>query len=164
MRNADEHRRPRFYFALPRLLWSLLGGDARRTENNGMEANTVGTLTHLCVYAFAFELCLASHPLWQQLLFALPLTLLVWLFWINLVYANSWVIKLLRACGLLHDLPQGRAQSILIGLTTTALAFRLLEADGWTRVVGAIWIAAVALNLFAAAVLALIQLMHAPVD
>lgn len=160
MQNADEHRRPRFYFALPRLVWSLAGGDAGRTEKNGWEANTVGALVHVVVFAFAFELCLTNRPLGQRLLWLLPLAVLVWLFWTNLIYANSWIIKLLRACGLLRDLPQGRAQSVLIGITTTAIALRLLGGNGWIRGLGAIWLAAVVLNLVAAGVLALTRTAH----
>lgn len=155
MENANDQRNPRFYFALPRLLWSWRGGDAGRTEKNGFEAHSVGTLIHLVAYAFAFQVCLTNMPPWQQLLLVVPLAFVVWLFWINLLYANSHVIRLLRACGLMRDLPQGRAQGILVALIMTAFALHLLVVDGWTRFVGAIWIAALALNLVAAAILAL---------
>jgi len=155
MQNADAHRLPRFYFALPRLVWSWVGGDTGRTEKNGLEANAVGGLVHLVVYAFAFEVCLTSASAWQRLLLLLPLAILVWLFWIIFIYANTWIIRLLRAAGLMRDLPQGRAQSILVGVVTTAFALRLLEAEAWRHVVRAVWVAAVALYLFAAAVLAL---------
>jgi hypothetical protein len=156
MQDANAHRTPRFYFALPRLLWWLVGGDARRSEKNGLEANAVGSLLHLVVYAFAFQVLLANRTLSAQLLLLLPLAFLVWLFWLNLIYANSRIIKLLRACGLMRDLPQSRAQGILIGIITTLFALHLLEARGWLAPLGAVWIGAVTLNLIAAVLLALI--------
>lgn len=164
MQNADAHRTPRFYFALPRLLWSSVGGDAGRTEKNGFEAHAVGALIHLVAYAFAFQICLTNLRPWQQLLLVVPLAFLVWLFWINLLYANSQVIRLLRAVGVMRDLPQGRAQGILVGIIMTAFALHLLAAEGWTRFIGAIWIAAVALNLLAAAILALIGTVRASAE
>ncbi len=162
MQSTDASSSPRFYFALPRLIGSWFGGDARRSEKNGVESNAVGSLLHLVVYAFAFELCLTSRSVWHQILFALPVAIIVWLFWLNLLYANSWVITGLRACGLIRDLPQIRAQGVLIGTVTTLFAVRLLEARGWTHLVGAIWIATVILNLAAAVILAATNADRAP--
>jgi len=49
----------------------------------------------------------------------------------------------------------GRAQSVLIGMLTTAFACQLARSGTWLRVIGLVWIAALCCNLLAAAVLAL---------
>jgi hypothetical protein len=144
----------RFFFALPRLVQWCCGRNANRSEKNGLEANVVGALIHLLVYAFAFEICLTSRPLLEQIIWAVPLAFLVFIFWLNFFYLNSLIIRLLRTCGLMRDLPQSRAQGILIGIVTTAFALRLVHASGWIGMLGAIWLLAVSLNLLAAGILA----------
>ncbi len=143
-----------FYFALSRFLASPREHKQTRSEKNWLEANAVGTLNHLVVYAFAFALLLKNLPGWKQVLLLLPLGVIVLVFWLLLLYVNSWLIKLLRPAGLLRALPDNRAQTLLISIVTTAMAGELLFAGGWLRFVGAIWLAAVALNLLAAALLA----------
>ncbi|MDQ6861772.1 MAG: hypothetical protein M3032_11535 [Verrucomicrobiota bacterium] len=152
--NPEVARAQRFYFALPRLVAWRRGRNAHRSERNGLEANAVGAVVHLTVYAFAFELCLTSLSAWKQLLWAVPLAFLVWIAWLNVMFVNSLVIRCFRATGLMRALPQGRAQSILIGAETTLCALRLIRGSGWTALLGFIWIAAVAFNLLAAALLA----------
>lgn len=147
--------RPEFYFALPRLLAKWRGQSAARTEKNWLETNIAGTLSHLVVYVFAFQLLLAESAPWNQLLLCIPLALLVWIFWLLVFYFNSWLIELLRTCGLMRRLSDSRAQSVIIGLMTTAFAVYLLFAGPCAAMLGIIWLAAVSLNLVAAAVLAL---------
>lgn len=142
-----------FYFALPRLIAAWSGRKAARSEQNGLEANIIGTLNHLIVYVAAFELLLGPLSRWTQLLLLVPLAILVWLFWLIFFYWSACLIKLLRDAGLMRELPDSRAQNILIGIMTTTLAIYLLRAGSWPRVLGFIWIAAVALNLVAAALL-----------
>jgi len=142
-----------FYFALPRLMAQWFGRNATHSDKNGAEANVVGTLNHMVVYVAAFELLLGGLSLWTQLLLLVPLAILVWLFWLVLFYVNALLIKLLRGAGLMRRLPDNRAQNILVGTITTALAIYLLGAGSWTGVLGFIWIAAVTLNLAAAALL-----------
>lgn len=143
-----------FYFALPRLLARSRANQHMRSEKNSLEANVVGTLNHLLVYAFAFALLLKDLPGWQQVLLLLPLAVLVLIFWLLLLYVNSWIIKLLRAAGLMRALPNNRAQTLLISIVTTAMAGKLLFSEGWPRCVGLLWLAAVGLNLLAATLLA----------
>jgi len=157
MPSPDAPRTPGFYFSLPRLLAGWSGGTGDRTENNSLEAHLVGALVHLVAYLFAFQLLLADSPIWQLLFLLLPFAALVWLGWLIVLYLNSWVIKLLRLLGLLRNVPDNRAQSLVIGVMTTWFAWRLIVAGHWPGLVGAIWIAAVALNLSAAVVLTLIH-------
>lgn len=145
----------RFFFALPRLILWWRGRNANRSEKNGLETHLVGALLHLVVYAFAFRICLTNRPAWQQLLWAIPLMFLVWTFWLSFVYANALVLRLLRRFGWMRDLPQGRAQGILITSVATIFALRLSAGGGWAAVLGIIWIVAVVLNLVAAGILAL---------
>ena len=82
---------------------------------------------HLVVYAFVFRALLAGRALWLQLLFVLPLAFLVWILWLLLFYLSSLIIKALRAIGLMRDLSDRRAQSIVLvsAVSLCALAFEL---------------------------------------
>ncbi len=151
MQNAE----PVFYFSLPRLFARWRGGSDARTEMNWLETNVVGAAVHAVVYLFIAHLLLGGLPMWQQALWLLPLAAFVLLAWLIVLHANSLVVKLLRACGLMRTLPNHRAQSILIGIMTTAFACELLRAGSWLGLVGGIWLAAVILNLTAALALAL---------
>lgn len=145
---------PRFYFALPRLIARLRGEDAGRAENNGLEANVVGTAVHLIVYLFMVRLFLAGLPPVRQSLLAIPVAIATWLFWLCLFYINSLIIRLLRSVGMLRAMPDRRAQSLLVGVMGTLFAARLIFSGSWMSVIGWLWIAAVSVNLAAAAALA----------
>jgi hypothetical protein len=146
---------PRFYFALPRLLARFRGGSSERAETNGGEAWIASIVTYLVNYLFFAQFIptpLGAGP--RMLSFAL-LVFLVWLFWLLALHVNSLVIKLLQACGLFRTIPVRRAQSILVTGTASAMAFQILQGGGWSAEIAAIWIVAVAMNLAAAAILAL---------
>ncbi len=145
--------RPRFYFALPRLIALSCGGSAARTETNGLEANAVGALQHFIVYLFAWRVCLTNASLARQLLCSLPLAFAVWLGWLIWFYFNSLLIRALNSAGVMRSLPRGRAQTILIGALTTVFAAALFGAGGLMNLFAGLWITAVALNLVAAAIL-----------
>jgi hypothetical protein len=83
------------------------------------------------------------------------LAFLVWLFWLLALYFNALVLKVVTSIGLFRTLPIRRGQSVLVGATTTAMAFALLRRGGVAGELGAIWLAGVAMNLSAALVLAL---------
>lgn len=149
-----ERKRSGYYFALPRFAtqWS---GNIARDESNWLEINVAGLLMHLVVYCFAFHICLSGHSLWQQLILLLPLAFLVWIFWSLLFYFNSLCLKFLRAAGIMRQLPDGRAQSILIGIVVTCFALSLARTGGHFQVIGIAWLILVMLNLTAAGLLAL---------
>ena len=146
---------PRFYFALPRLLALFRGGSSERAENNGGEAWIASTAVYLVSYLFFAQFIPATFGLWLKILSLVLLAFLVWLFWLLALYVNSLVIKLLQACGLFRKIPVRRAQSILVAGAASAMAFQLLQAGGWQGEIAAIWLVAVAMNLAAAAILAL---------
>jgi hypothetical protein len=148
---------PHFYFALPRLMAKLWGGSAARTQNNWTEANIAGAASFLVSYAAALHLLTATVTTrWKQIVLVLLALLVTWLFWLMALYINSLVIKLLRACGIIRGLPDDRAQSVLIGIITTAFACWVIAANSSLRVIAVVWIAGVSLNLIAAAVLVFI--------
>jgi hypothetical protein len=151
---SGSNKLPRFYFSLPRLLVKMGGRKAERTEGNWLEANAVGLAVFLITYLCGVRLLPAGLEVWSLLPLLVALAFAPWLFWTLTMYINSLVVKVLRPCGLFRDLPANRAQSVLVGILTTVLALQLLVAGSWMRVIGAVWIAAVSLNLFAAIVLA----------
>ena len=153
MKNPERPYRWQFYFALPRLVASQLGWSAARRESNWLEANIVGGVEHLIWYAFAAHVLLAGLPTWAQVALLIPLAFLVWACWLITLYINSVLIRLLRAFRPMRDLSNARAQSVLLGIVTTAFAFHLVTDDSWLAPLGLAWVAAVSLNLLAAAVL-----------
>ena len=144
-----------YYFALPRLLASWRGGSIERTEQNGLEAHAIGILVHAITFIFAAQLLLGGRPAWQQIVLLVPLALLVWAWWSVFFYIASMMMKLLQSVGLMREMPPSRVQSLLVCTTTTVLAWQLIAAGSWMGALGWIWIIAVALNLAAAALLAL---------
>jgi hypothetical protein len=152
MTNAEF---PRFYFALPRLLATFRGGSSERAENNGGEAWMASIATYVVSYLFFAQFIPATLGIWSRILSLVLLAFLVWLFWLLALYVNSLVIKLLQACGLFRSIPIRRAQSILVAGAASAMSLQLLAGGGWSAEIAAIWIVAVAMNLAAAAILAL---------
>ena len=143
------------YFSLLRVIAILRGGDARRTESNAFEAWLIGFMIYSIHYLFFATLFIPSNlKPWLTTLFFVALAFWIWLFWLLLLYLNSMIIKTLQACGLFRTIPTRRAQSILWGISTTAMACALLESDPVPRELGAIWLVAVAMNLVSAMVLA----------
>jgi len=147
---------PQFYFALPRLLAGLRGGATARSERNALEAQLIGLIMYLIHYLFfATQFIPSELAPWSTGLLLILLVFWVWLFWLLLLYISSIVIELLRPTGLFRSIPMRRAQSILWGLVTTAMACALLRSSPWAHEIGAIWLVAVAMNLAAALVLAI---------
>ena len=151
--NELDKARPHFYFALLRLMTLLRGGDATRAENNGIEAWFGGLAINLISYLFFAQLIPGDLPLWQRALLLVLLAFFVWLFWLVVLYINSLIIKFMRSCGLFSSIPIRRLQSVLLGISATAMAGGLLQTDSWSREIASIWLVMVAMNLFAAAVL-----------
>lgn len=163
--NEPVSRGPQFYFSLFRLIALLRGGDTRRTESNGFEAWLVGLMIYAIHYLFFAALFIPSHlEWWLTALLLVALAFWVWLFWLLLFYFNSVIIKALHACGLFLKIPIRRAQSILWGISTTAMACFLLKSSPMPRELGAIWLVAVVMNLAAALVLALNDAPRSPAE
>ena len=145
---------PKFYFALPRLLAKMRGGDASRAETNAAEA----WLGSLAIYAISYLYFAGFVPDdWSWLtraLFFVALAFLVWLFWLVMLYLNSLILKFLYSFNLVRSLPMRRGQSVLIATTATAMAFALAQRESIVSELGAIWLIATAMNLLAAAILA----------
>ena len=153
----------RFYFSLFRVIALLRGGDASRAESNGFEAWLIGLTMYSIHYLFFATLFIPSHlEPWLTALLLVALAFWIWLFWLLLLYVNSVIIKVLHACGLFRTIPTRRAQSILVGISTTAMACVLLKSSPWVRELGTIWLVAVAMNLASAVVLAFSNAAHSP--
>ena len=123
---------PGFFFALPR----LLSGARRRTEKSWIEANLVGVFVHLLAYLYAHQIFLGNSTVTQQLLWAIPLAFLVWIWWMLVLYLNSLGIKFLRALGLIRTLPDRYAQSFMIEIVVTLFACDLAITATWRPPVG----------------------------
>ncbi|HEX8898174.1 MAG TPA: hypothetical protein VF751_05710 [Chthoniobacterales bacterium] len=150
----NEKESPRFYFALPRLLARLRGGDANRAEKNALEAWSAGVAIFTISYLYFAILISATFSWWWRGLMFAALAFLVWLFWLVVLYVNSLILKLLHGFGLFGSLPMRRGQSILIATVVTAMAVALVQRGSFAREIGAIWLTATAMNLVAAAILA----------
>jgi len=158
-----EPDRRQFYFSLLRSIALLRGGDARRSESNGFEASLVGLTIYLIHYFFfATQFVPSNLEPWLRSLLLIALVFWIWLFWLLLLYLNSVIIRLLRLCGLFQNIPTRRAQSILWGISTTAMAGALLKSSLSLRELGAIWLVAVAMNLSAALVLVFSDAARSP--
>lgn len=156
-----QNSEPGFYFALPRLIARISGGNEVRTETNWLEANVAGGLIHGIAYLFLAQLCLRGLERWQQLLLLLPLAALVWAAWLLILYFNHLIVRLLRAGGMLRKIPDDRAQGLLITAMTTVFAVALVNAGELFAFAGGLWIVALALNLAAGGVLALLRATNA---
>lgn len=140
-----------FYFSLFRLITQLRGGNARRSESNGLEALLVNLTIYLIHYLFfAAQLVLLNLEPWLTALLLVALAFCIWPFWLLLIYFNFLLIRALRLCGLFRELSIRRAQSILWGTLTTAMAYALLDESPLLHEFGAIWLVAVTMNLLAA--------------
>jgi hypothetical protein len=148
---------------LLRVIAMLRGGDARRAESNGFEACLIGLTIYAIHYLFFSTLFIPSklEP-WLTALLLIALAFWIWLFWLLLLYINSVIIKVLHMCGLFRTIPTRRAQSILWGILTTAMACALLRSSPSLRELGAIWLVAVAMNLASAVVLAFSDAARSP--
>lgn len=138
----------RCYFALPRLLLRLTGGDAERAETNWLEANVVGTAVMFISYLGMRQWLFGGHPPSgaRELACFIPLVLLIWIFWLLALYADALLIRLLRAAGLLGGVPNSRAQSTLVLIITTVFAFQLAASGSAVRLVGYGWMTAIVVN------------------
>lgn len=144
-----------FYFSLFRVIVMLRGGDARRAESNEFEAWLVGLTIYSIHYLFFATLFIPSNlEPWLTVLLLVAVAFWIWLFWLLLLYINSVIIKLLRACGLFRAIPTRRIQSVLWGISTTAMACWLFKSSPSLHELGAVWLVAVAMNLVSAVILA----------
>jgi hypothetical protein len=152
-----------FYFSLLRVITMLHGGDARRTESNGLEALVIGLTIYSIHYLFFATRFIPSNlEPWLTALLLVALAFWIWLFWLLLLYINSVIIKVLHVGGLFRAIPTRRAQSILWGISTTAMACTLLKSSPSLREFAAIWLVTVAMNLASAAVLAFSDAARSP--
>lgn len=147
---AADRDTPRFHFAAPRLIAHACGRNPQRTQKNWIEANAAGGAVFLVSFAALDRLLLPNATVVKELVCAVPIAILTWLFWLLALYINSLAIKLLRRVGLMRRLSNARAQSILICLTTTLFACWLASAHSWISFLGLVWICAVCVNLAAA--------------
>ena len=145
---------PRFYFALPRLLSKMRGGNAIRAEENSAEA----WIGDVGIYAVSYLYFAGSFSdlgsWWLRGLVLVVLAFLVWLFWLMVLYLNSLILKVLHRVGLFRALPMRRGQSILLATTATAMAVALVQRGSFASEIGAIWLTAISMNLVAAMILA----------
>src|SRR5690349_16918340 len=83
---------PRFYFALPRLLAKLRGGDSARAEQNSVEAWSANLAIYLISYLYFAGFIPAFAGWWLRPLIFVALAFLVWLFWLLVLFVNSLIL------------------------------------------------------------------------
>jgi hypothetical protein len=135
----------------------LRGLDARRSEENWREAYLLGAVVYLISYLFVANLLFPRVNWWQGIIVFPLLFFGIWIGWLVVLYLNSLIARGCEKIGLCTDLPRRRVQSVLMGILTTVFAAQLLTGGPCLRMIGALWIAAVTLNLAAALTLALFQ-------
>jgi hypothetical protein len=128
-----------------------------------LEALLIGLTIYSIHYLFFATRFIPSNlEPWLTALLLVALAFWIWLFWLLLLYINSVIIKVLHASGLFRAIPTRRAQSILWGISTTAMACTLLKSSPSLREFAAIWLVTVAMNLASAAVLAFSDAARSP--
>ena len=157
-----ENQASGFYFALPRLVAHLSGGNGARSEQNWIEANIVGGAIHLIAYLCVARVLLGGLPLWSQLLLAVPVAFVVWILWSVFFPLDALLIAVLRRCGLMRGLPDDRAQGFIIAIMVTALTCWMVSLRTWMAPIGAVWLLGVTLNVVAAGALALLPRQPTP--
>jgi hypothetical protein len=157
MTTSDFGPSPAFYFAMPRLINGFFGGASASSENNRLEAY-LGSIVILAIpYLLGVHLFLREARGWIALI-AYPLLLLaVCAFWLLALYANSLVIKVIRACGFFRETPDRYLQDALVWLLIALFAGRLAISNSWIHWVGAVCLAALSLNVCAAVSLAVLN-------
>jgi hypothetical protein len=150
----NQARSPRFYFALPRLLAKMRGGDPIRAEQNSVEAWGANLAIYLISFLYFAGFIPFFDSWWARALIFVALAFVLWLFWLVVLYVNSLILKFLSSFGLLRSLPIRRGQCVLIATTATAMAVALLQRGALGAEIGAIWLVAIAMNLVAATILA----------
>lgn len=158
MNAPDSPLRRRFYFSLARLLNGQTGGSRVRSEGVAGEAHLPGIAILLVTFLFFVNLFALTVAGWQMTSALLCLPFAAFVFWPPVLYLNSLLIRLLRASGVIRSLPDSRMQSVLIVGLTSIFAWSLTRSSlSWIRIIGIVWLVAVALNLTAAVILALIN-------
>lgn len=137
-----------YYFALPRLCALLGGGDAKRSENNWLEAYFGG----VAVFLISYVTLLAQFH--AGLLVAFALLFATWLAWLAVLHLNSLIVHALRRGGMFVRLTNSRAQNVIIGVETTACAVALTMRPQCS-LIGWVWLLIVAVNSAAAVALRL---------
>jgi hypothetical protein len=145
---------PRFYFALPRFLALLRGGNSRRVEKNGTEMWIVSIAIYLISLLFFAGFISPELPGWIIGVSLAATALWVFVFWLIALHLNLLVLRVVRACGFFRAIPVRRGQGVLIVTATTAMAFLVLQRGSVGSEIAAIWITGVAMNLVAALILA----------
>lgn len=155
IRRRNLATRRYFYFALPNLASRLRGQIRERVEGDPIEARLPGLAIFIVTCSFAFKMSANRLSGWQLEFFIVALPFTAFFFWVVILYLNSLVVRLLRTIDLFKSVPNNRAQSVLICGLTTLFAGTLAISASWMRFVGFAWIAGLALNLAAAAVIAI---------
>ncbi len=155
-------RKPRplgYAFALPQLGARLAGREVRRAPLSCWETYGTGIFIFALSAVFAGRLILPLvRPTFLQLLVILVLPFLIWVAWLLLFYVISLVIALFRKLGLYSATTNNRFQHVVIVALSTLLAALLVrDASGWIRLLGAAWIALVALNFLSIVILRILH-------
>lgn len=140
-----------YFFALPRLLVRLGGGNARRAEFSAAESYGAG------IFVFAVGCVLAGRAIWEfvraedwRVLLLVLLPIEVWIAFLVWYYLNSLIARLLRRLGVYSARTNNPLQhAIIISVLTVLLGWLMATNGGWLRSLGVFWCALLAANLLA---------------
>jgi hypothetical protein len=143
------------YFALSRLLNRWRGDPAETSENSAGEAYLGSAAIFAISYLSAWQLFAGNMEVWSVVVVGILLVLVVSVFWLIVFYLNFVIVKVLRVLGVFRQTSNRDAQNILIAIILTALAMQLSILHNWIRWIGILFLAVLAANVVAAAILAL---------
>ena len=155
MKTEDANAFGDFYFALSRLLNRMRGGSGEISESNAAEAYFGSIVAFLVSFLFAWQLFADRCTGWQAIAVGIFLLVTVSIFWLFVFYINSFVIKILRTCGIFRKMANRHAQDILIQVLVAAFAYELAISVSWTRWIGIFCLLLLGTNLAAALLLVL---------
>jgi len=153
MQDGTQYSRG-FYFALPRLFLSLLGGRPIRSENNFAEALWAGGIAILLLWLALLDMTGAFHCSLGWLSAVTLLAAIIPL-WLILFYLNSLLIGLCRKARLLSNYTNRAVQHALALVIVALSSGRLAFSESFVHWIGIAVLTLIAVDLFAAVALPL---------
>jgi hypothetical protein len=145
-----------FYFSLPRLVGKILGRSSNPSEGGSLEAYAGSLVIFVITYLFFVDLATAQLTGWKTVPLGVLIGFAVWIFWVAVLYLNSFLIQGLHLVGFFRRTPSLHLQDVLIGVLITLFSVELSIRNSWLRWGGILWLMFLLSNLAAALVLRLL--------
>jgi hypothetical protein len=145
-----------FYFSLPRLVGKILGRGSNSSEGSSLEAYAGSLVIFVITYLFFVDLATGQLTGWKTVPLGIVLGFAVWIFWVGVLYLNSFLIQGLHLAGFFRRMQSLHLQDVLIGVLITLFSVELSIRNSWLRWGGILWLIFLLSNLAAALVLRLL--------